>query len=158
MGAIGAGKTTLGRALALEIGGAHIEGDDHQQPPKPWFATSLSTCRGVLRAVLAVVADGRPAIVSYPLRCREWIFYRRHLAEAGIRSVFVSLAADEEALLAPGRGRRFSLEDRRRISEMVNQGYGARRFADLIVRTDEVDVDGALARLVAGLRSLQPEP
>lgn len=151
MGTIGAGKTTLGRALAHALGGRHIEGDEFQRPPRPWFATSLSTCRGVLRAVLAVTADDRPAIVSYPLRCREWIFYRRRLADAGIRSAFVSLVADRDALLATGRGRVFTGGERRRILEMLDQGYGARRFADLVVRTDRGTVDDALAHLVAGL-------
>jgi hypothetical protein len=150
-GTIGAGKTTLGRALARELGGGHVEGDDYHQPPRPWFATALSTSRGVLRAVLALAAEGRPAVVSYPLRCREWIFYRRRLADAGIPSAFVSLVAGEEALLARSRGRIFTAGERRRILEMLEQGYGARSFADLIVRTDWGDADEALARLVEGL-------
>jgi hypothetical protein len=150
-GTIGAGKTTLGRALARALGGGHVEGDDYHQPPKPWFATSLSTCRGVLGAALALAAEGRPAIVSYPLRCREWIFYRRRLGEAGIRSAFVSLVAGEKALLSPGRGRTFDAGDRRRIVEMLDQGYGARPFADLVVRTDQGSVDEALAGLIAAL-------
>jgi hypothetical protein len=148
MGAIGAGKTTLAGALAREIGGRHVEGDDHHQPPKPWFATSLSTARDTLRAILAVLAADRPAVVSYPLRCREWIFYRRHLAEAGIPCVFVSLTADEEALLAPGRGRIFTTGERRRIREMLDQGYSARPFADLSLRTDRCNADEAVALLV----------
>lgn len=154
MGTIGAGKTTLGRALAREIGGGHVEGDDYHQPPKPWFATSLSTSRAVLNAALALAAEGRPAIVSYPLRCREWIFYRRRLAEAGVRTAFVTLAASHEALLAKNRGRTFSREERRRTGEMLGQGYGARTFADLVVRTDRGSVDDALARLMEGLREL----
>lgn len=160
MGTIGAGKTTLGRALARELGGRHVEGDEYQQPAKPWFATSLSTSRGVLGAVVALAAEGRPATISYPLRCREWIFYRRRLAEVGISSAFVSLAASEEALLAPGRGRVLCVEERRRVSEMLGQGYGARPFADLIVRTDQGDVDDSLARIVAGLRrsGFLPQP
>lgn len=152
MGTIGAGKTTLGRALALELGGSHVEGDDFHRPPKPWFATSLSTCQDVLSAILAVAAEGRPAVVSYPLRCREWIFYRRRLAEAGIRSFFVSLAAAEEALFAPGRGRAFTAGEQRRIREMLAQGYGARLFSDLVVRTDQGGVDDSLATLLAGLK------
>jgi hypothetical protein len=154
MGTIGAGKTTLGRALARTLGGGHVEGDDFQQPPKPWFATSLSTGRGVLGAVLALAAQGRPAIVSYPLRCREWIFYRRRLADAGVRSVFVSLAASEQALLAPRRGRDFTTGERRRIVEMLNQGYGDRRFADLVVRTDGSHAEETLASLVEELGRL----
>ncbi len=150
-GTIGAGKTTLGRALARALGGGHVEGDDYQRPPRPWFATSLSTCRGVLGAVLALAAEGRPAVVSYPLRCREWIFYRRRLADSGVRPVFVSLAAAGETLLAPGRGRVFSEAERRRILEMLRQGYGAPGFADLVVRTDRGSAEEALARLVEGL-------
>lgn len=153
-GTIGAGKSTLGRALAHRIGGGHVEGDDYQQPPKPWFGTSLATSRGVLGAALALAAQGRPAVISYPLRCREWIFYRRRLGEAGIGSAFVCLAATEEALLAPGRGRVFDAAERRRISEMLNQGYGARGFADLIVRTDRSSADETLDELVQGLEQL----
>ncbi len=152
MGTIGAGKSTLGRALARELGGAHVEGDDFHRPPKPWFATSLSTCRGVLSAVLAGAAEGRPVVVSYPLRCREWIFYRRRLAEAGIRSLFVSLVAAAEAILAPDRGRAFTAGERRRIREMLAEGYDARLFSDLVVRTDQGDVEDSLAGLVAGLK------
>jgi hypothetical protein len=151
MGTIGAGKSTLGRALARELGGKHVEGDDYHRPPKPWFATSLSTCRDVLSAVLAVAAEGRTVVVSYPLRCREWIFYRRRLAEAGIGSLFVSLVAAEEALLAPDRGRAFTAAEQRRIREMLAEGYGARFFSDLVIRTDRGNVDDSLARLVAGL-------
>lgn len=154
MGTIGAGKTTLGRALARELGGGHVEGDDHHRPPRPWFATSLSTCRGVLGAILAVTAEGRPAIVSYPLRHREWTFFRRRLAEAGVRTAFVALDASMEALLAKDRGRILSHEERRRAVEMRRQGYAERPFADLVVRTDLGSADEALVRLVDGLRKL----
>jgi hypothetical protein len=154
MGTIGAGKTTLGRALARTLGGGHVEGDDFQQPPKPWFATSLSTSRGVLGAVLALAAQGRPAVVSYPLRCREWIFFRGRLAKLGIGAAFVSLVAAREAILAPARGRIFTAAERRRIVEMLDQGYGDRRFADLVVRTDLGTADEALAQLAGGLERL----
>jgi hypothetical protein len=86
------------------------------------------------------------------LRCREWVFYRRRLTEAGVRTAFVSLVAAEESLLAPSRGRVFTDGERRRILEMLDQGYSDRRFADLIVRTDVGGVEEALASLIAGLR------
>jgi hypothetical protein len=151
MGTIGAGKTTLGRALAKAIGGRHIEADDFHHPTRPWFATSFSTCRQVLNAILTPGREDGPAIVSYPLRCREWIYYRRRLAEAGIGSAFVSLVAAEAALLDRSRGRVFTEGERRRILEMLDQGYDARPFADLIVRTDRASVDESLAGLIAGL-------
>jgi hypothetical protein len=154
MGTIGAGKTTLGRALARALDARHIEGDDFHRPPRPWFATSLSTCRNVTEAVLAAGREGRPAIISYPLRCREWIFYRRRLADAGVPTVFVTLSASQEVLLAGDRGRTFSAEERLRIAEMHRQGYARRPFADLAVRTDTGSVEDALGRLVAGLREL----
>lgn len=153
-GTIGAGKTTLGRALAEALGGSLVEGDDYQKPPLPWFATALSTSRGVLAAVLAAAPRSGPVIVSYPLRCREWIFYRRRLSDAGVRSAFVTLAASPDALLAKDRGRMFSPQERRRIEEMHRQGYGEPRFADLVVRTDRGSADEALVRLLAGLRKL----
>ncbi|MGO4816219.1 shikimate kinase, partial [Cupriavidus sp. 2MCAB6] len=36
-GPIGAGKTTLGKALATELGGGFIDGDDHSDPDLPWY-------------------------------------------------------------------------------------------------------------------------
>ncbi|HEX8449451.1 MAG TPA: AAA family ATPase [Allosphingosinicella sp.] len=154
MGTIGAGKTTLGLALAKARGGRHIEADDYHHPSRPWFATSLSTCRQVLKAVLAAAGQGAPAVISYPLRCREWLFYRRRLADAGLPCAFVTLAASRGALLDADRGRNFSREERRRIGEMLLQGYDSRPFADLLVRTDMGAPDDSLDRLTSGLEAL----
>jgi AAA domain len=154
MGTIGAGKTTLGRALAEALGGRHIEGDDFHHPSRPWFATSLSTCRNVVGSILEACREGGPAIVSYPLRCREWVYYRRRLAEAGIGAVFVTLAASSESLLSGDRGRRFTGQERRRIGEMLSEGYASRPFADLVIRTDSVPVEESTARLENGLAKL----
>jgi hypothetical protein len=154
MGTIGAGKTTLGLALAKALGGRHIEADDFHHPSRPWFATSLSTCRQVLNAVLAAADERVPAVISYPLRCREWIFYRRRLADAGLPCAFVTLAASQEALLDKDRGRNFSGDERRRIGEMLLQGYDSRPFADLLVRTDMGSPDDSLDRLTSGLEAL----
>jgi hypothetical protein len=102
------GKTTLGRALAEALGAGHVEGDDHHQPPRPWYATALSTCRGTLAEALARLEFSPAVVISYPLRCREWLYYRRKLADRGVRTLFVTLAADYEEIVSRGRGRRFS--------------------------------------------------
>ncbi len=46
-GPIGVGKTSLGRALARNLGSAFIDGDDHATPGKPWYGSSLSTSRSL---------------------------------------------------------------------------------------------------------------
>lgn len=157
-GTIGAGKTTLGRALAEALGAGHVEGDDHQQPPRPWYATALSTCRGTLAEALEVLETRPAVVVSYPLRCREWVYYRQRLGERGVGTLFVTLAADYEAIVGPGRERRFSAFERGRIREMIGEGYDRRPFSDAIVGTGDRSVAETLADLLAiiGLRQAQP--
>jgi hypothetical protein len=66
----------------------------------------------------------------------------------------VTPAADEEAILAPARGRAFSAAERYRVAEMIAQGYAARPFSDLVVRTDRAGFAETLCRLQEGCRPL----
>jgi hypothetical protein len=59
-GPIGAGKSTLGRALAERLEGTFVENDDHSDPERPWYGSILSTGRAIVAAVLAGLQRPRP--------------------------------------------------------------------------------------------------
>ena len=155
-GPIGSGKTTLGRMLAQALGAAFVDGDHHSDRNKPWFASSLSTARSIARTVHEESINGSDVVVAYPLRCREWIFYRRRLAEWGIKTIFVSLGATYDAITGPHRGRSFSSDELVRIQEMIAQGYGVRSFSDVFLRTDIGTPDSSLRVLIGELANLKP--
>ena len=151
-GPIGAGKTTLGRALGERIGGAFIDGDDHSDPEHPWYCSILRTSAAIVRTGLAML-DGKPALViAYPLDCIAWIYFRRKFEAAGIAPLFVSLQASFAAITSQERGRSFSSEEKERIQAMIAEGYGARPFSDLVVNTDGPTFAAILAQLEAGIR------
>lgn len=152
-GPIGAGKTTLGRALAARIGGSFIDGDDHADPGLPWYGSILRTSRSVVREGFSLLAERPNLVVAYPLRCSDWIFFRRHFGDAGVQSIFVSLRASYECIVDAGRGRVFDAEEHDRIRVMLAEGYGERRFSDLIVDSDRGSFAGTLDELETGLSS-----
>lgn len=150
-GPIGAGKSTLGRSVAQAMGGHFVEGDEHSPRDRPWYAASLSTNRSIFNAVIRNATELRPVVVAYPLGCINWIFYRRRLAEAGIRLIVVSLSASFEAITKAERGRSFSEAERLRIREMIEEGYGQRPFSDLIVQAEGARPEIAVREILAGL-------
>jgi gluconokinase len=104
IGAAGAGKTTVGRALAEAVGWRFVDGDDYHSPASiarmragvaltdadraPWLAS--------LHRVIATALDRRERIVVACSALREE--YRRTL-RGGLPGVrFVHLAADEVTL------------------------------------------------------------
>ena len=148
-GPVGVGKTTLGRALAGRLQGAFVDGDDHAVPGRPWFASSLGTSRRILAAVLAAE---RLAVVAYPLRLCNHVFYARHLRARGVQTLFVGLHAPAGAILALTRGRRFSPAEHDRVHSMIQEGYGRRAFHDLSLDTTGPFVD-TLDRLDRAVRA-----
>jgi cytidylate kinase len=153
-GPIGAGKSTLGAALADALNGNFIEGDEHGARDRPWYAASLSRARSIVGAIASRTQSGRPTVIAYPLRCIEWTYYRRRLAEHGIRTITVSLSASYAATVAPNRGRQFSAEEHARIRTMIEEGYDRRQFSDFMLETDQDDIDGTLGRLIAQLSEI----
>lgn len=153
-GPIGAGKTTLGRALSERIGGAFIDGDDHSDPAHPWYCSILHTSAAIVRTGLAKLGSKPALIIAYPLNCIGWIYFRRKFEGAGIQPVFVTLQASFAAITGRGRGRSFSNEEKERIQVMIAEGYGARPFSDLLVNTDGPDFAATLTQLESGIRQV----
>jgi len=146
-GPIGAGKSTLGRDLAASLGGGFIDGDDHSDPDRAWYASILRTSRSVLATGLSILETQPCVVIAYPLDRLTWVYYRRRFGDLGVRTVFVSLRASYEAITADDRGRRFSAEEHARIREMIAQGYGERPFSDVIIDTDAQSFEGTVALL-----------
>jgi DNA polymerase III delta prime subunit len=153
-GPIGVGKTTLGRALARELGGAFIDSDDLRDPSKRWLDQVLSLTNALVRTGMEVLASRPVLVVAMPLRARDWALLRARFRAEEVAAFCVTLAADEGAILAPARGRAFSTAERNRITEMIAQGYAARPFSDLVVRTDRADFAETLSQLREGCRPL----
>ena len=148
-GPIGAGKTSLGRAVAKELAFGFIDGDDHSAPG-PWIRSILRTSRKIASATEEALQSHPSVIVSYPLRCTTWIFFQQTFERRGIGCHCVGLIADISAISA--RDRVFSAQELARSEEMIAQGYGQRPFSDLVIRTDDADFDGTSMRLIEGLR------
>jgi hypothetical protein len=144
----------LGRALAPAIDGGFIDGDDYSDQERPWYCSSLRTNVAVVQAGISVLENKPAVIIAYPLRCVNWIYYRRKFAEADVRTLFISLRASAAAIVAAGRGRRFDDEERERIREMIAEGYDTRPFTDLIFDTDQSGYADTLARLVSETQQL----
>jgi gluconokinase len=85
MGAAGAGKTTIGRALAAELGWAFVDADDLHPPP------NAETRHASLRAIAARALDRRESLV---LACPPLSERNREALRSGLHPVrFVFLEA-----------------------------------------------------------------
>ena len=153
-GPIGAGKTTLGRSVAGQIDAAFIDGDDHADQSRPWFASSRSTNRNIADAALSALQLRPAVVIAYPLRCTSYVYFRRRMTDAGHLPIFVTLRASAESILTVGRGREFGEDERARIFEMIAQGYADRPFSDHVVDTDAASFDQTVDMLLARLMPL----
>jgi hypothetical protein len=151
-GAIGTGKTTLGRALATNLGAGFIDGDDHADPDKPWFASIRRTSERIVQAGLQILATRPAVVVAYPLGCTNWIYFRRKFGDVGVTPLFITLHASFEAITS--RNRKFTKWERERIKVMIAEGYGARDFSDVIVDTDRANFPATAATLTGEAQKL----
>ena len=153
-GPIGVGKSSLGRALSARLGSVFLDGDDFAKPDLPWYACSLQTSRHLLRAGIAGVQDTGLAVIAYPLRCTNWIYFERRFGERGICLIVVTLRAAHGSILDRRRGRVFSDGERHRIQVMIEEGYGSRPFSDVFTDTDTQGFDATLTQLERDVRHL----
>ena len=153
-GPIGVGKTTLGHALADRLSAPFIDGDDYSDPDLPWFCSSYRTSKRVLSAALEVLEGKRLVVLAYPLRCVNWIYYRRKFGEASVTLHVIGLRASYEEIVSPQRGRVYSAAEQARIKTMIAEGYGARPFSDRIIDTGETRFGETVARLEADASAL----
>jgi hypothetical protein len=153
-GPIGSGKTTLGRALAEAIGGGFIDGDDYSDAGRPWYASILRTSRTIVEEAKRQTAARPFVVIAYPLGCVTWIYYKRKMEDDGITPIFVTLRASFANIIAPNRSRNFSIAEEQRIRVMIEEGYAARAFSDLIFDTDKASFEETKAALVREIAHL----
>ncbi len=153
-GPIGVGKTTLGRAAAARLGATFLDADDFSDPDKRWFEDILTASRALRAAILA--APMPLVVLAKPLRQRDWCWFSGHLARAGVTARCIGLTASLPAILAPARGRGFSVREAGRIAAMIDQGYGRRPFRHATLATDAGDLAGTAARLATLIAAVSP--
>jgi hypothetical protein len=156
-GPIGCGKTTLGRALADKLDADFVDGDDLSEGGTPWLASILRTCRAIVARVSAGDGYDGAFVVAYPLRCTNWIYFRRRLGDQGISTTFVTLRASYTAITDARRGRDFTPAERARIRIMLDEGYSDRAFSDIIVDSASMGIDETLDVLLTQIQ-LMGEP
>jgi hypothetical protein len=133
--------------LATALGGAFIDGDQHGADG-PWFASSLSASRLIVRTGLSALDRQPVVVIGYPVRRSGWIFFRRKFAEASVRTLFVGLGATYEEIVAAPRNRSFSPAEHARIKIMIEQGYGRQAFNDVLIDAGGLAFREVVRRLV----------
>jgi len=151
-GPIGTGKTVVGRLAAAALGASFIDSDDLGDPSKPWFAQVLSKARTLVDAGMAALRERPVVLVAMPLRGRDWAFFKARFEAEGVTIHCITLAANAESILGPGRDREFSAQERARIEEMIAQGYGRRSFSGAIIETDRASLAATAEAVVAACR------
>lgn len=150
-GPIGVGKTTLGRVAAMNLAFGFIDGDDHASPGH-WLRSILKTSHNIVAACEFALQSQQGVLVSYPLRCTNWVFYRQTFGRMDITFHCIGLIAAPEAILT--RERELSAGEVARSFEMIAQGYGQREFSAAQLRTDEAPFEETALRLEDTIRRL----
>lgn len=153
-GPIGSGKTTLGRGLAARLSAGFVDGDDLSDPDRPWYCSILQTSRAIVHHASMIMDNSRVVVVAYPLGCLNWIYFRRRIAEVGATPLFVSLRASYSAIVDEQRGRLFDVKEHERIKIMIAEGYGSRPFSDIVIDTDQANLEATLAVLEGRIRPM----
>ena len=74
-GAIGVGKTYLGKRLADRIDAQFIDTDDFRDHSISWVQDNYKNSQRVLKAAIPHLERNSTIIIANPLRERDWVFY-----------------------------------------------------------------------------------
>jgi hypothetical protein len=153
-GPIGAGKTTLGRALANDLCAAFLDSDDLRDRSKRWYEETLTLANALVRAAISALKEQPLLVIAMPLRARDWAFFCARFRAQETATYCVTLAADLDAILDPRRGRAFDAGEHARFERMFAHGCAARRFCVLMVDSGRQGFAETLGTLAADRRSL----
>lgn len=138
----------------MRFGGAFLDGDDFKMKGKPWYCSSLSTCRQIREAGLRALYERPVLFIARPMRCLDWVYFTRHFQRFDVGLLSIGLQASFKNITRQDRGRSFSPYELERMAAMIQEGYGARPYSDLHVRTDKQDIEGTVVTVETGLRQL----
>ena len=153
-GTIGVGKSTMAHELSRRFDGAFLDGDDFKARGLPWYCSSLSTCCRIRDAGISALSEKAILFIARPVRCLDWIYFKRHFQRQNIRVFSIGLQADFANITHEDRGRSFSANELDRMAVMIREGYGARPYSDIHLRTDQHDIEDTAALASRKLRQL----
>jgi hypothetical protein len=157
-GPIGAGKSSLGLALADVLAGEFIDGDDYADSDRPWFCSILRTSQAVVNKGLTILETHPFVVIGYPLRRTTWIYYKRRFTDEGVEPIFIGLRATYEGITAGARARQFTNAERERIKVMISEGYGTQSFNDFFIDTDKAPLEDTLQILASEVMRAATKP
>lgn len=152
-GAIGVGKTYLGKRLADRLNAQFIDTDDFRDRSFGWLQDNYKNSQRLLNATISLLEQNSVGIIACPLRERDWTFYETHFFRYDIKAYCITLSAEFPHIVASNRGRIFSHSEKLRCKEMIAEGYNNRQFSDAIVPTDQHPVSETLDLLEKLCRS-----
>lgn len=160
IGMMGAGKTTVGRALAARLGWAYLDSDEQVQQrtgrtvPEIFATDGEAAFRAEEKAALtAAVGGDEPVVVSVAGGAVLDPDNRRCLAEAGLVVWLRAAVATLAARVGRGEGRPLLGDDPAgalaRLDEERRPVYA--ELAEVVIDVDDVTVNQAVDRIVEEL-------